>query len=225
MTRESGEKFSAAILAGGSSSRMGVEKGLVNLAGKPMILYVIEACKVLTDNVFVVACSDNVKAYSERLAGVVEVVQDVDVGFKSPLVGAYTAFLHQRRGYVFLLPCDAPLVKPIVLSFLGSLADRWDAVIPRWPNGYIEPLVAVYNASKALHSAGKAIEEGRRDMMALVERIKALYVSTLVIRELDPELETFFNVNTPDDLRSAESRIMKKRENRGEEVKVGFGGH
>ncbi len=203
-------RLSVAILAGGASSRMGMEKGLVNLAGKPMILHVVEACRIVTDDVLVVAGSDNVQAYAERLAGIVEVVPDAEAEFKSPLVGAYTAFSHRKEGYVLLLPCDVPLVKPVVLSFLRSLADGWDAVVPRWPNSYIEPLVAVYDAGRALHATEEALRRGRRDMKGLIERINPLYISTLIIMELDPELETFFNVNTPDDLRLAEEKIMRR---------------
>lgn len=202
--------LSAAILAGGASSRMGAEKGLVSLAGKPMILHVVEACMVLTKDIFVVAGSDNAEAYAERLAGVAEVIRDADAGFRSPLVGAYTAFSHRGEGYLLLLPCDAPLVKPIVLSFLRSLADGWDAVVPRWPNGYIEPLVAVYDAGKASRAAEEALRAGRRDMRGLMERINTLYVSTMTIRELDPELETFFNVNTPGDLVLAEEKVKRR---------------
>lgn len=201
---------SAAILAGGTSSRMGVEKGLASLAGKPMISYVIEACRVLTSDVFVVAGSSNVEEYAERLFGVVEVVPDFDVGFKSPLVGAYTAFSHRKEGYVLLLPCDVPLVKPVVLSFLRELAEGWDAVVPRWPSGYIEPLIAVYNAGRALQAAKEALRAGRKDMRGFIERIRPLYLSTLVIVELDPELETFFNVNTPGDLRLAEEKLIRR---------------
>ncbi|MBS7247170.1 MAG: molybdenum cofactor guanylyltransferase [Candidatus Jordarchaeales archaeon] len=204
------KRVSAAILAGGTSSRMGVEKGLASLAGKPMILYVIEACRVLTGDVFVVAGSSNMKDYAKRLASVVEVIPDVDVGFKSPLVGAYTAFSHRREEYVLLLPCDVPLVKPIVLSFLREIAEGWDAVVPRWPSGYIEPLVAVYNAGKALQAIEEALRRGYRDMRGFIERIKTLYVSTLVIGELDPELETFFNVNTPNDFRLAEEKLIRR---------------
>ncbi|MBS7288648.1 MAG: molybdenum cofactor guanylyltransferase [Candidatus Freyarchaeota archaeon] len=211
MVRGDSKWLSAAILAGGASSRMGVEKGLVSLAGKPMILHVIEACMALTRDIFVVAGSDNVESYAERLDGVVEVIRDVEAGFRSPIVGAYTAFLHRGNGYLLLLPCDAPLVNPVVLSFLRSLAEGWDAVVPRWPNGYIEPLVAVYDAGKASQAADEALRAGRRDMMGLMERISPLYVSTMTIKELDPELETFFNVNTADDLVLAEEKMKKRR--------------
>ncbi len=203
-------KFSAAILAGGTSSRMGIDKGLLSLTGKPMIFYVIEACSIITDDVFVVVGKENLERYVEKLADSVEVVPDVDVGFKSPLVGAYTALSHRGEGHVLLLPCDTPLVKIAVLSFLVEVAEGWDAVVPRWPNGYIEPLVAVYDASKASLAAKCALDEGHRDMQSILGRINTLYVSTLIIKELDPELETFFNVNTLDDLKVAEEKLLKK---------------
>ncbi|MDH5459844.1 MAG: hypothetical protein OEW71_02260, partial [Candidatus Bathyarchaeota archaeon] len=87
------------------------------------------------------------------------------------------------------------------------------AVIPRWPNGYIEPLQAVYCTKPALEAAKNALSEGKLDIRSMVEKLRGIrYVSTLVLQQLDPTLRTFFNVNTPLDLKKAEFtlRNMKK---------------
>jgi molybdopterin-guanine dinucleotide biosynthesis protein A len=84
-------------------------------------------------------------------------------------------------------------------------------VIPRWPNGYIEPLQAVYCIKPAYEAAKNALSEGKLNMQSMVDRLRGVrYVSTLVLQQLDPELRTFFNINAPLDLKKAE--LMVKRE-------------
>ena len=86
-----------------------------------------------------------------------------------------------------------------------------NAVIPRWPNGYIEPLQAVYRTDKALKASEEAVENGRMDMRSMIRGLRRVrYVSTIVIREIDPELDTFMNINSRFDLRRAEL-ILKRR--------------
>lgn len=79
-----------------------------------------------------------------------------------------------------------------------------DAAIPQWPNGYIEPLHAVYKVSPALSAAEKAMGEGRLTIRAMIAGLgKVVYVGTDELRRFDPELSTFFNINSQKDLRTA----------------------
>jgi molybdopterin-guanine dinucleotide biosynthesis protein A len=78
------------------------------------------------------------------------------------------------------------------------------AVIPRRTSCEIEPLQAVYNTKQALVAAEKALAENMFDMEAMVEKLRGVrYISTLVIEQLDPDLKTFFRINTPLDLKRA----------------------
>jgi molybdopterin-guanine dinucleotide biosynthesis protein A len=204
---------SAIILAGGFSSRFGQDKGLLPLANKPLIKHVFDVINNMVDEKIVVVSS---KVQAEKFAKVVG--SDVNVlvdasAVQSPLVGASTGLEETRGEYALLLPCDTPLVSKDVLSLLFELCINKTAVIPRWPNGYIEPLQAVYRTKPALEAAKNALSEGKLDMRSVVEKLRGIrYVSTLVIQQLDPTLRTFFNVNTPLDLKKAEFtlRNMKK---------------
>jgi molybdopterin-guanine dinucleotide biosynthesis protein A len=103
-----------------------------------------------------------------------------------------------------LLPFDSPFVSRDVVSLLFDLCLTKAAVIPRWPNGQIEPLHAVYLTNVALEAAKIAVDEGKLDVLSMIEKLRGVrYVSTLVIQQLDPEFRTFFNVNTPLDLKKA----------------------
>jgi molybdopterin-guanine dinucleotide biosynthesis protein A len=78
------------------------------------------------------------------------------------------------------------------------------AVIPRSTDMECEPLHAVYHTKQALQAAKDAIAENELEVQAMVERLHGVrYMSTMVIEQLDPDLKTFFTVNTPLDLRKA----------------------
>jgi len=203
---------SAIILAGGFSHRFGQDKGLLQLANKPLIKYVLDAISTLVDEKMVVASSKvQAENYANVLGSDVNVLIDVDDA-QSPLVGALTGFKEAHGEYALLLPCDTPLVSRDVISLLFELCINRNAVIPRWPNGYIEPLQAVYCTKPAYEAAKNALSEGKLNMQSMVDRLRGVrYVSTLVLEQLDLELRTFFNINTPLDLRNAEN--MLKRSN------------
>ena len=203
---------SAIILAGGFSHRFGQDKGLLQLANKPLIKYVLDAISTLVDEKMVVASSKvQAENYANVLGSDVNVLIDVDDA-QSPLVGALTGFKEAHGEYALLLPCDTPLVSRDVISLLFELCINRNAVIPRWPNGYIEPLQAVYCTKPAYEAAKNALSEGKLNMQSMVDRLRVVrYVSTLVLEQLDLELRTFFNINTPLDLRNAEN--MLKRSN------------
>jgi molybdopterin-guanine dinucleotide biosynthesis protein A len=199
---------SAVVLAGGLSSRFGVDKGLLRLAGKPLVGHVLDAIKNVVDERIVVVSSGVQAREYERLIGSSSKVA-VDEGLEhSPLVGALTGFRVACGEYCLLLPCDTPFVSGEVPSLLFDLCASRNAVIPRWPNGYIEPLHAVYRTKLALGAAESALKDGEMNMQSMVDRLRSVrYVSTLVLQQLDPELRTFFNVNTPLDLKKAEAML------------------
>jgi molybdopterin-guanine dinucleotide biosynthesis protein A len=198
------------ILAGGFSRRFGQDKCLVNLFGKPLVLHVINRVSAMVNEKVVAVGSD---ALREKLSNVfkskIRVVVDKYEG-QSPLVGALTGFESVDAEYSLLLPCDTPFVSIEVVALLLDLCANRGAVIPRWPNGYVEPLQAVYNTKSAINAAKKALDEGKRDLLSMINHLNGVrYVSTLVLQQIDPKLLTFFNVNTAADLKRAESMLRR----------------
>jgi molybdopterin-guanine dinucleotide biosynthesis protein A len=195
---------SAIILAGGFSIRFGQDKGVLDLGNKALIKHVVDAVKPVVDEIIVVTSSqDRVMKYTKVVGADAQFVID---SFESegPLVGALTGFGSAGGKYVLLLPFDSPFVSRDVVSLLFDLCLTKAAVIPRWPNGQIEPLHAVYLTNVALEAAKIAVDEGKLDVLSMIEKLRGVrYVSTLVIQQLDPEFRTFFNVNTPLDLKKA----------------------
>ncbi|MEM3593934.1 MAG: molybdenum cofactor guanylyltransferase [Candidatus Jordarchaeaceae archaeon] len=202
---------SVAILCGGKSTRMGTDKGLVTLCGKPMLLHVLEKCEEVFSEIFVVLGSNMNKSYEEIVGSRAHILIDKLLDINSPLNGAYTAFGSCEQKYLYLLSCDMPLVNMEVLKLMREVITTENAVIPRWPNGYIEPLHAIYKVKPSLEAAEKALSEKRMDMRSMIKNLRSvLYLSTLVIEKLDPKLETFFNINTVAELKTAEEKIKKR---------------
>ena len=211
--RMSGEKTvdrSAIVLAGGFSSRFGQDKGVLELAGKPLIKHVVDVVDPLVNEIVVVTNSqERITKYADVVASDVQFVVDVFEA-RSPLIGALTGFGAAHGEYTLLLPFDTPFVSREVISLLFELGQGKAAVIPRWPNGYIEPLHAVYQTKLALEAAEKAVAEGKMQLRAFIEKLRGVrYISTIVIQQLNPELITFFNVNTPADLNKAMALVKQ----------------
>jgi molybdopterin-guanine dinucleotide biosynthesis protein A len=203
---------SAIVLAGGVSSRFGQDKGILEIANKPLIKYVIDAVNPVVDETIVVTNSqDRITEYAKVVATDVRFAID-SCESKGPLIGALTGFGSAHGKYALLLPFDTPFVSREVVSLLFELCLGKAAAIPRWPNEQIEPLHAVYQTKLALEAAKSAVSEGKLTMRAMIEKLRGVrYISTLVIQQLDPDLRAFFNINTPLDLKKAAAMVKPGR--------------
>ncbi|WP_209476659.1 molybdenum cofactor guanylyltransferase MobA [Thermococcus stetteri] len=182
-----------AVLAGGRAKRFGGDKLLYKINGKPLILYTVERLETAKeiDEIVLVASKDN--AEKLKTLGYEVVIDGLLIG---PMGGVYTAL---NLGDAFIVAGDMPLLVPEFIDFIVErfLETKKPACVPRWSNGYLEPLHATYSSSF-------------RDF--LEERIKSgNYAINRAIRESDtcyieieklPEgwRESFFNVNTREDL-------------------------
>jgi len=203
-------KNSAVILAGGFSKRFGQDKALIELAGKPLILHVLDRTSKIVDEMVVVVSSEIQKKTFERLLGHKASVVVDKYKVQSPLLGASTGFESAHGEYSLLLPCDTPFVSGQIMLFLLDLCINKSAVIPRWPSEYIEPLQAAYHTKSALTATKTALEEGKLDLQSMIAHLRGVrYVSTTVLQQMDAELLTFFNINTFKDLKRAESFLKQ----------------
>lgn len=200
------------VLAGGLSKRFGQDKCLKELAGKPLVVHVLNRVQGLANERVVVVGSE---AQQKVLAGLPDLRARVVVdkyGDHSPLIGALTGFESVRAEYALLLPCDAAFVSSEIVGLLWDLCVGRSAVVPRWPDGKIEPLQAAYNVRLAADAARLAWTEGKRDMLGIIGHLRGIrYVSTLVLQQYDERLMTFFNINTVEDWKRAESMLKKPR--------------
>jgi len=202
---------SAIILAGGVSRRFGQDKGLLLLGGKPLCLHVLEAALSVADEVLVVVSSATQGETYESMGTEARIITD-NRDIQTPLVGALAGFANALGEYSLLLPCDAPFVSRQVASLLLELCVSNDAVIPLWPNGYMEPLQAAYRTKSAWAAANSALEGNKMDLRSMIAHLDTVrYVQTSVLKQIDFRLLTFYNVNTPEKLEGAELMLRRSR--------------
>jgi len=174
--------------------------------GKPLVMCILEeVAKVVDEKVIVVGSKAQKDVFSPLFEHVADVIVDKYSGH-GPLIGVLTGFETVQSEYSLLLPCDTPFLSSEIAALLLDCCLGRSAVIPRWPNGWIEPLQAAYHTKSAIVATKKALAKGKMDMLSMISHLHGIrYVSTVVLQKLDPELLTFFNINTLADLRKAES--------------------
>jgi molybdopterin-guanine dinucleotide biosynthesis protein A len=201
------------VLAGGLSSRFGQDKCMKELCGKPLIVHVLDRVASLGNELIVVVGSETQRnklphVVSARIKVVVDKYSD-----HSPLVGALTGFESAQSDLALLLPCDAALISADIASLLLDLCVDRSAVIPRWPDGKIEPLQAAYNVKHAATATEASLKEGKLDMLGMISHLRGIrYVSTLVLQQYDPALDTFLNINTIQDWKKAERVLQRTKQ-------------
>jgi len=206
--------MSAIVVAGGVSKRFGQEKCLAKLAGKSLILHVLNKLPLIVNEIVVVVSSNEQKLKISRIVEKqVHIVID-NTKFQTPLAGALTGFEAISGENTLLLACDTPFLSPEMLYFLWKSCTKKDGVIPRWPNGNIEPLHSAYNVSAAKKAAGLTLTEGRLDMRSFLAKMQRVqYIPITYLEKFDPELKTFYNINTHSEMQLAEEMMRDSEKN------------
>ncbi len=186
------------VLAGGRSSRMGGDKTLAELRGSPLIAHVVERLRPAVDEVLIVVGSEAQRAAYASFGA--RVVADL-LPRGTPLVGAYTGLGEARGEYAFLTGGDQPLLDRRVVELLFARAEGHDAATPHWPNGWVEPLHAVYRSRPAAEAAQRLIESGENKLGMILRTLPdVVRVPIDDVRAIDPELRTLMDVDTAQDL-------------------------
>ena len=190
---------SAVILAGGAGSRLGKEKSLVEFDGRPLIQWSVEKLAPFVEDVVVVARGPEQAKQLEDLIPNAVIAIDSISGY-GPVAGLDAGMEQARNEYVLAIGCDLPFLNIDVIDLLFELAQGWDASVPTRENGMMEPLHSVYKRDALLSACQKAIERGERRIRAPLKMLRVKCVAVEQLKILDPELLTFFNLNTREDL-------------------------
>ncbi|MCY4114529.1 MAG: molybdenum cofactor guanylyltransferase [Chloroflexi bacterium] len=194
-----GEAASAVVLAGGASRRMGRDKRLLpwgtGADGRPRTLLqqVIDTLAAVADDVIVVA-NDRPDVRGAR------VVPDAIPGSGS-LGGILSGIEAARRDRVFVAAADMPFLSTTLVRDLLDRLEGHDAVVPI-VDGRPEPLHAVYGPAVGA-AARRQIARGQLKIALAFEGLDIVRVPEAELREFDPGLRSFRNVNTPDDYAGA----------------------
>ena len=184
------------IQAGGRSSRMGQDKGLVLLAGRALVEHVLARVDGLGDEVLITTNNPAGYAYLGM-----PLASDATPG-AGALPGLQTALQAAHGDHVLVVACDMPFLNRPLLAHLLSLAPQADVVVPQWADRY-QTLHAVYARRPCLAAVTQALAAGEKRLISFYPQVQVRAVTAAEVAEFDPAGRTFFNVNTPDDLAEA----------------------
>ncbi len=180
------------ILAGGKSSRMGVNKAFIEIGGKRIIDRQIDIFKNIFKEVIIVS-----KKRGEYSFPGVRVVTDI-VDFFSPLSGIYTGLKSAEYERAFVVACDMPFLNRELIEYQIGFSEEFDVVVPQ-PGGNFEPLHAVYSKT-CLPLIDEMLRQRNFRIYDFYNRVKLKIIDDSEIRKFDPGMLSFANVNTMDDL-------------------------
>ena len=192
----------AAVLAGGRSQRMGVDKTLLLFDGEPLVRRVSETAASVCEHVVVVTN----RPEAIEAAGLppdVRILTD-EVAYQGPLGGLVTALAAAEDDWVLAVAADMPWLEPSVIQALWDARAGAQMVMPVGEKGP-EPLLALYHSS-CLPEARRVLASGRRRLIAIASSVKTVEVPLSSLEKIDPGLRSIVNINTPDEL--LESRDM-----------------
>jgi molybdopterin-guanine dinucleotide biosynthesis protein A len=187
----------AAIIAGGAATRLGgVPKSTLVVEGRSIAERLLETLRACFPRVLVVA---NDPSPWQALG--VETVPDVHRG-AGPLAGVHAALAAtSAHAGVVCVAGDMPFVAPALLAVLRDHAPEAAALVPR-VGGRPEPLLARWGHA-CLPIVDARLAAGQRAVHAAFDAIATTWLDEPALRAVDPDLRSFTNVNTPDDLRRA----------------------
>lgn len=185
---------SAIVLGGGRSTRMGRDKAALPFGPETMLVRVVRAVQCVADDVVVVGDSH------PRLPDGVRVVPDPVEGL-GPLAGLATGLAAVRGERALLLACDMPLVAPALLHRMLELAGDADACVPL-VHGLPMTTCAAY-ATRLVPRAQEHLARGSRSLRALLSDVLVRWVTEGELRQVDPDLLSFWDCDTPEQYRAA----------------------
>lgn len=193
-------RMTAVIIAGGQSRRMQRDKALIKVGDLCLIEYVLRALTPLFSEVFINANSPETYACFG-----VPVIQDLlpNIG---PLGGIHTALTTAATEYVFCVACDMPLLQPPLIRLMQQRVIGYDALVPHTPDGF-HPLHAIY-ATRCLGEIEKLLHERLFKVAALFPRVNTIFLEEREIRNVDPNLYSFLNLNTQEEFETFQQFLL-----------------
>ncbi|MBN2248487.1 MAG: formate dehydrogenase accessory sulfurtransferase FdhD [Coriobacteriia bacterium] len=186
----------AAVLAGGRSQRMGVDKTLLLFDGEPLVRRVAETAASVCEHVAVVTNRPEA-IEAAGLPPSVRILTD-EVAYQGPLGGLVTALAAAEDEWVLAVAADMPWLEPSVIRALWDARAGAQMVMPVGEKGP-EPLLALYHVS-CLPEARRVLASGRRRLIAIASSVETVEVPLDTFKDVDPGLRSIVNINTPEEL-------------------------
>jgi len=184
----------AIVLCGGRSRRMARDKASLPFGSETMLGRIVRVVSQVVDEVWVVARE------GQPVPGDFQVVRDPEEGL-GPLAGLRAGLEAMEAERAFLTSCDVPLLRAAYVERLLELSRGFPIAVPR-VGDHMMVTSAVYSR-EVLPLARRLLEEHRLRPLFLVEGFDARVVTEQELRDVDPELESLRDCNTPEAYRDA----------------------
>lgn len=200
---DNNQLITGVILAGGLAKRMGGgDKCLLPLGGKTLLQRSIERAQPQVSELILNANGNSLRFARSRLP----VIADLYEGFPGPLAGIHAAltFMDERNPnneWLASFACDTPFFpRNMVQQMLAATGDA-QLIVAR-SNGRVHPIFALWHASLLGRVEQRLQQSDTPRLQEWIEELKPTYVD-FSATGYDP----FFNINTPQDLYSAEAQL------------------
>jgi molybdopterin-guanine dinucleotide biosynthesis protein A len=196
------DNLGVVILAGGQSRRMGTNKALLRLTpDSPTLIEQVVAVTAPLGPALLVTNTPEVYAFLG-----LPMVPDARPG-TGALGGLYSGLRAARAPYNLVVACDMPFLQPALLGYLAAQPREYEVLIPRWQEPgrakpQLETLHAIYSQS-CLPAIEAHLDAGDLRMVSFFPDVRVRYVDEPELRQVDPTLHSFRNLNTPDELAQA----------------------
>ena len=190
-------KITGVVLAGGQGSRMGgVDKGLQEFRGKPMVAHALERLQPQVDEILINA-NRNAEAYA-RFGH--RVIADEIEGFAGPLAGFERGLAHASGDLVVTVPCDSPFLPRDLVARLREALERNDAQVAVAKTGEQAHPVFCLMRRDVHESLRQFLASGQRKIDRWYPQLRATLVA------FDDEADAFMNINTREELAGLEPK-------------------
>jgi molybdopterin-guanine dinucleotide biosynthesis protein A len=190
------------ILAGGNSSRMGTDKGLQELCGKPLINYSIQVLSEICDTIIISTSSVAYQSFGYKT--VVDEIPGI-----GPMGGIYSALKQSKTEKNLVLSCDLPFVSKELLSHILKNSEGYQVAVPWEGDQHYEPLCGFYHLS-ILEQISIYIQNNNYKLPVLFEEVN---INKLIINSNHDFYHDnlFLNVNSKHDLALAQNLMTGQK--------------
>jgi molybdenum cofactor guanylyltransferase len=178
---------------------MGKNKALLSHPGNQAVTFVEYLASLLVKycSETLIVARDQAHAPDYAFPGV-RVTFDETPGI-GPLMGLYSGLSAITKERALVVAVDLPCIQPALLSFLLSQPLSSNSLLVPLVHNVPQVLLAIYPRS-VLPLIEEQLQQGRRDLRCLLEVAPVQFVEEAQLRQVDPQLRSFVNINTPEEL-------------------------
>ncbi len=207
------DKIACVVLVGGESRRMGEDKASVDLVGKALVERVLDVVRPLFKNLYIGAHDDSSLGDAYGLPTVIDTLPG-----RGPALGVCAALERADEERVFVVSCDLPMLRAEVVEYLTTLVDKndgFDVIVPLI-DGRAQTTCAIYSRAclAPLEERLSTNEKGKRSLNRFLEEtegLKVRYVDEDELDKIEGGIESFVDVDTPEDLKEAKQKFLGEK--------------